>query len=188
MNFGKILLFNGSPRKTGYTTKLLNEIGLSAQKAGSEVKEYNLCHPEVRGCQGCFYCRTNEGCPVRDPLHSMYEEIKTATGIVFGSPVYFYQISGQAKQGLDRMYPMLGMKDSKLTPRYPGKKVVTVFTQGNPDKEAFSACIQSTNTLFAAFGWTVIDSLVCAGTAQSNVPGLEGVFEDARKLGIALSK
>lgn len=187
MNFGKVLIFNGSPRKNGHTSKLLGELSNSAQKAGAEVKEYNLSHPGVKGCQSCFYCRTHEGCSILDPLQSMYEEIKTASGIVFGSPIYFYQITGQAKQWLDRMFPMIDMKGSTPVPRYPGKKTVTVFAQGNADKEAFSASIQSFNNFFTAFGWTVLGSLTCAGTSQ-NIPDLQDLLAQAYTLGFSLGE
>lgn len=188
MNFGKVLIFNGSPRKNGHTSKLLGELSNSAQKAGAEVKEYNLSHPGVKGCQSCFYCRTHEGCSILDPLQSMYEEIKTASGIVFGSPIYFYQITGQAKQGLDRMYPMLNMQGAKPTPRYPGKKVVTIFAQANPNKETSSACVQNINTIFTLFGWTVLDSIICAGAVQNDLSDKQDLLEQARTLGVALSK
>ena len=187
MNKAKVLIFNGSPRQNGYTAKLLKEVALGAQNAGAEIKEYNLCHAEISGCQSCFYCRHNEGCSVNDYLRPMYEDIKSATGIAFGSPIYFYQITGQAKQWLDRMFPMIDMKGSTPVPRYPGKKTVTVFAQGNADKEAFSASIQSFNNFFTAFGWTVLGSLTCAGTSQ-NIPDLQDLLAQAYTLGFSLGE
>jgi multimeric flavodoxin WrbA len=38
----------------------------------------------------------------------MYEAINEADAIVFGSPIYYYQITGQARVWLDRTFPMLG--------------------------------------------------------------------------------
>ncbi len=187
MKKAKVLIFNGSPRQNGYTAKLLKEVALGAQNAGAEIKEYNLCHAEISGCQSCFYCRHNEGCSVNDYLRPMYEDIKSATGIAFGSPIYFYQITGQAKQWLDRMFPMIDMKGSTPVPRYPGKKTVTVFAQGNADKEAFSASIQSFNNFFTAFGWTVLGSLTCAGTSQ-NIPDLQDLLAQAYTLGFSLGE
>jgi multimeric flavodoxin WrbA len=48
----------------------------------------------------------------------VYEEIKDADSIIFGSPIYFHQITGQARIWLDGMVPMV----ADFKPRYPGKK------------------------------------------------------------------
>lgn len=41
--------------------------------------------------QDCFYCRTHDGCALKDYLQPMYEAIKEADAIVFSSPIYYYQ-------------------------------------------------------------------------------------------------
>lgn len=78
-----------------------------------------IVYAVLKGCQGCFYCRTHEGCDTKDKLSPMYEEIEQANGIVVGFPIYFGNIGGQFKQLIDRMYPMIG---ADFAPRYPGKK------------------------------------------------------------------
>ena len=84
----KIVVFNGSPRKKGFTSQLMGEV-----IRGAQIKVFNLDDEGVKGCQGCFYCRKNAGCARKDALQPMYEEIKNADGVIFGSPIYFYQIT-----------------------------------------------------------------------------------------------
>ncbi len=146
----KIVAFIGSPRKNSISTKLLHRVVEGAVDSGAEVVTYDLNDPQARGCQGCLYCRRNEGCATKDYLQPMYEDIKSADGIVVSFPIYFGNISGQAKSWLDRMYPML---DGDFSPRYPGKKAVTVFAQSNPDPDFAKGRIDETNMFFKLFGW-----------------------------------
>lgn len=126
MATGKVIVFLGSPRKNGYTTALAREAGRGVKNAGLTVKEYDLNDKGVRGCQGCYYCREQYGCSVKDYLAPMYGDLAEARAVVVASPIYFYQITGQTKLWLDRMFPMI---DGEFNPRLPGKKAVTIFSQ-----------------------------------------------------------
>lgn len=165
----KVVIFNGSPRKNGYTAKLLEQVAKGAKSKGAEVIEFDLNDSGIRGCQGCFYCRTHDGCAIKDYLQPMYKAITEADAIVFGSPIYYYQITGQAKVWLDRTWPMLGdMIDHSFIPRHPGKKLITVFAQANPDPKIHAEGIDFINNVFALYGWNLEDSIRCCGTSASN--------------------
>ena len=184
----KIVAFVGSPRKNGYTSKLIEESIRGAKSKGAEVKVYDLNDEGVKGCQGCFYCRSNEGCSTKDYLQPMYEDIKNADGIIFGSPIYFLQITGQSKLWLDRMFPMLDGTTFPFQPRYPGKKAVTIFSQGNENKDAFQATIQSVNGSFNMFGWEIADSLLCTNTSSPNFKLSDALLKQAFTAGEQLVK
>lgn len=183
-DMSKIIAFVGSPRKNGYTSQLIKEAIKGAKSKGAEVKIYNLNNDGIKGCQGCFYCRSHEGCYTKDYLQPMYEDLKNADGIIFSSPIYFRQITGQAKQWLDRMYPMI---DSTFQPRYPGKKVVTIFAQGNENKDAFQTGIQSINDTFPIFGWDLADSLLCYNTGSPDFKLSDELLKQAFTAGELLS-
>ncbi|MBV7271465.1 flavodoxin family protein [Clostridium sp. PL3] len=166
----KVVIFNGSPRKSGYTTKLLEQVAKGAKSKGAEIIEFDLNDSRIRGCQGCFYCRTHDGCAVKDYLQPMYEAITEADAIVFGSPNYGYQITGQAKIWLDRTFPMVG---ENFMPRHPGKKVVSIFVQGSPNPEMGAEGIKAVNNIFARYGWELEDSILCCGTTDFHSEKLE---------------
>ena len=181
----KVIVFNGTPRKNGNTKKLIDQVISGARSVGAEVSFYDLNDSGVRGCQGCYYCRKNEGCSIKDDtLAPMYEDIKNADGIVFGSPVYFYQITGQAKMWMDRMFPMVVGMDMK--PRYPGKKFVTIFAQGNPDPNRHGEIMEFVNNIFKGFGWNMTDCIISAGSTnpEYQIPQeqLDQAFEDGKRL------
>lgn len=156
----KVIAFFGSPREKGNSTKLMKQVIAGAKSVGAEIVTYKLNEEGVKGCQACNYCRTNEGCATKDKLQSMYQEIKEADGIVAGFPIYFRSIGGQSKQWVDRLSPMIG---DNFSPRYPGKKMVTVYSQANPDKDLLKNAIESNDGIFKIFGWDLVESLLSYG-------------------------
>ena len=160
----KVVIFKGSPRKNGYTAKLLEQVAKGAESKGAEVIEFDLNDSGIRGCQGCFYCRTHDGCATKDYLQPMYEAIIEADAIVFGSPIYYYQITGQAKVWLERTFPMLG---DNFAPRHPGKKLITIFAQGNSDPKIGAEGIKFVNDILESYGWKLEDSIHYCGTSSN---------------------
>lgn len=74
----------------------------------------------------------------------MYKVINEADAIVFGSPIYYYQITGKARIWLDRTFPVLG---DNFTPRHPGKKLITIFVQGSPDPKIGAESVKFANDI-----------------------------------------
>ena len=160
----RIIALAGSPReKNGHTWELLREFTKGVESRGGDVKVYNLNDPGFRGCQGCFYCRTHDGCGVEDYFSPFYDEIGDATGVVFASPIYFAQISGQAKMGIDRLFPMLDGKS--FSPRYPGKRAVTLFSQGDSSAGRFLPAVEMVHGFLKVFGWKVEENILCSGVS-----------------------
>lgn len=180
----KVVIFNSSPRKNGYNAKLLEQVAKGAQSKGAEIIEFNLNDSGIRGCQSCFYCRTHDGCAIKDYLQPMYEAIKEADAIVFASPIYYYQITGQAKIWLDRTFPLIDHNGHTITPRHPGKKVVTIFTQANSDPEISSEGIKYITNVFDSYGWKLEDNIhVCGITLTPDSAALEEFSLRAFKAG-----
>lgn len=179
----KIVAFVGSPRKNGFSTKLLNQVIEGAKSAGAEVITYNLNNEKIKGCQGCFYCRKHEGCATKDALQPMYRDIQEADGIVASFPIYFAGISGQAKSWMDRMAPML---DAEFKPRYPEKKVVTIYAQGNADPNRVKGVIDGNNMFFKMFGWELVQSFIIYNTHDTKMKIEDSMMQEAFQAGKAL--
>jgi multimeric flavodoxin WrbA len=186
LSMKKILVFSGSPRKSGTTARLIDEALKGARSVGAEVvKTYDLNAEGIRGCQGCFYCRSHQGCSVKDYLSPMYEDLERADAIVFSSPIYFYDITGQAKVWIDRLFPVLG---AKFEARYPGKKVLAFYSQGNENGDLYQGVLRKTGDIFTGFGWTVTDSILCYGTtATGNAAVTDELLKRALAAGVALA-
>ena len=184
MATGKVIIFLGSPRKHSYTTALAREAGRGATEAGLEVKEYDLNDSGIRGCQGCYYCRETYGCATKDYLAPMYQDIAEARAVIVASPIYFYQVTGQTKLWMDRMFPMI---DGDFSPRQPGKKAITIFSQHQDNPGMFKSGMDWLNNILKdGFGWNLTASIACCGEPERDSAAYKEFVKQARAAGAAL--
>lgn len=103
----RVLILEGSPRKSGNTDLLSAEFARGAKEAGHTVEKLYVNDLRIRGCQGCGACQRNGGiCVQNDDMRLVYEYIATADVIVLASPVYFFSWTSQMKAVLDRTYAL----------------------------------------------------------------------------------
>ena len=102
----KILILNGSPRIEGNTMAMIKAFHKGANEAGHEVKTFDVCHMDINGCMGCEYCHTkgNGKCIQDDDMQEIYPYVEEAEMIVLGSPIYYFNISGQLQSAISRTY------------------------------------------------------------------------------------
>ncbi|MHC1759204.1 MAG: flavodoxin family protein [Negativicutes bacterium] len=155
----KVVAFIGSPRKNGNTAALVTEVVRGAEAAGAQVKVYYLNDMHIRPCQSCFYCRSEDSCIIEDDMKAIYPELKTADAVIIGSPVYMYQVAAQTKILFDRLFPMM---DAKFNPRFGKKKTVMVYSQGNPDADAFKKAFVTNAEVLKVMGLQIEETIVCA--------------------------
>jgi len=131
----KIVALYGGPRKKGNTLLLLEEVLQAVRQQGAEVEVFNLNTLNFKGCQACFGCKKHEGCVIKDDAQRVLQAIAAADRLVLATPVYMWDLTGQLKLMLDRLFCFLNLDHtSKLT---PGKKVLWTITQGQPDTNMF---------------------------------------------------
>lgn len=183
----KIVAINGSPREQGSTAALVDEVIKGIGERGGQVKSYNLNQMNIKGCQSCYACRAQGRCVLRDDMQELYYEIANASGIVFATPVYMWQMTGQLKLAVDRLYPFLKPDySSYLT---PGKKVLLAVTQGRPDTTMFHHYFEhmGRNLLFLGFG--AYEILIAGGTHKpEDLLSQATVVAEARRLGSWLAE
>jgi multimeric flavodoxin WrbA len=98
----KILAICCSPRKQGNTEMLLKEALAAAKKEGAETELFSLAGKNVGPCLACDTCRKEGICAQKDDMQSLYDKLLAADGIIFGTPVYFYNMTAQCKAVIDR--------------------------------------------------------------------------------------
>ncbi len=113
----KFYAINGSPRKNGNTGKLLKESlkGIEDKVKEKSPKEkvsteiINLYPLDFIGCKSCFACKKKKGkhygeCPIKDDLKSVLKKLRTADGVIIGSPIYFADLTGLMRSFLERFF------------------------------------------------------------------------------------
>ena len=101
----KVVAFNGSPRKDGITSILINHALSKIEETGIETELINIAGQIKRGCTACLKCRENlnKRCVFDDDIiNSCIEKMSEADGIVIGSPTYFASMTAETKALIDR--------------------------------------------------------------------------------------
>jgi len=131
----KILAINGSPRTVRSTTRRLAGFVLDgAANAGAETEMIDLCDLNVTPCTACEACSLNGTCVNEDDVPLLVDRMKGADGIVFASPVYIDNVSGQMKVFFDRLADAIHYQ--VLAGKY-GCSVTTTHTSGGNEVVAY---------------------------------------------------
>lgn len=103
----KIIAVNAGPRMGWNTETLITEASKGAESAGAEVKRYDLFHLEkYTGCISCFGCKKEKfkgHCICRDGLTSVLDDIRTADGLIIGSPNYLGELTASFRALYERL-------------------------------------------------------------------------------------
>lgn len=108
-NMGKkIVILNGSPRRNGNTSALVKAFTEGATGAGNEVTEFFLGGMEIHGCKGCFGGHSSQACPCvqKDDMDKIYPAVREAEVVVLASPLYYWNMSGQIRIAIDRLFAL----------------------------------------------------------------------------------
>jgi len=100
----KVLGINGSPRKGGNTELLIKEVFKALEKEGIKTEFFQLGGKNLNGCIACMKCRKEEDgrCHQKnDVINECIERMLKADGIIIGSPVYFADLTADAKALID---------------------------------------------------------------------------------------
>jgi multimeric flavodoxin WrbA len=127
----KILGLSCSPRKNGNTMLLLGEALSGARQEGAEIELYSVADKDIKPCDGCRACAKTGECPIKDDMQALYGKLLEADGIIFGTPVYFYGMTAQAKAVIDRTIAF--SRPEKSLANKVGGVVVVAGSQGNID-------------------------------------------------------
>lgn len=129
----KVIAFNGSPRKDGNTSILLNTVLQELALEGISVEEIHVGEKQIQGCIACMKCweNKNKQCVLKnDAVNSWLAKMQDADGIILGSPVYCADLSSQIKAFMDRT-SMVACANDDMLQRKIGASVVAVRRAGS---------------------------------------------------------
>jgi multimeric flavodoxin WrbA len=181
----KAIGFNGSPRGSGSTAWAISRILDGAREQGAETELFQSGALDIRPCKGCLGCARSDRCVINDDMQPLFGALKTADTLVLGAPIYMGQMSAQAKIFTDRLF-------SQIKPRFSphfkeenaGKKLVLVFTQGNPDAGKFQTYIDYTAGMFALLEFEVREVVVVSGTRTAPASEQDGLGDKLQSVGL----
>ncbi len=102
-------------------------------------------------------CKTRlDRCVLKDDLSEVLEAVRESDILVIASPTYYGDLSSQLKAFIDRTFSFL-VPDYQTNPNpcriKPGKKLVFIQTQAEPDENAFSDVFPRYEAFFKWYGF-----------------------------------
>ena len=99
----KVLIISTSLRRNSNSDYIAREFERGAKDAGNEVEFVSLIGKKIDFCIGCLSCQLTQECVIKDDANEIAEKVKNADVVVYATPVYYYEMSGQMKTLIDRM-------------------------------------------------------------------------------------
>lgn len=131
----KVLIISTSLRKDSNSEFLAKEFEKGAKEAGNEVEFISLAGKTISFCTGCLACQKTQKCVIKDDAVEIAEKVKEANVLVFATPIYYYEMSGQMKTLLDRCNPLFPSK-------YAFREVYLLTTAADGDESAMDGAVK----------------------------------------------
>ena len=128
----KVIAFNGSPRREGNTSILIQAVFEELKKEGIETELISLGGRPVRGCMACYGCVQNKNrrCVMEDDhINDCIQKMIAADGIILGSPVYVADVTPEVKVLMDRAC-LVSKANGDIFRRKVGAAVIAVRRGG----------------------------------------------------------
>ena len=130
----KVLFLSTSLRNGSNSEYLAREFARGAREAGNDVELISLAGKNIGFCIGCLSCQKTQKCTIHDDAPAIAEKMKDADVLAFGTPVYYYGMSGQMKTLLDRMNPLFPSD-------YRFRDVYVLATAADNDESAMDGAV-----------------------------------------------
>lgn len=180
----KIVILNGSPRKKGNTSALVKAFTEGAESAGHTVTEFFLDNMNICGCKGCFGGHSGRDfpCVQRDDMDKIYPAVRECDVIVLASPLYYWNMSGQIRAAVDRLFA-LEEGDGNLLRGHGRASALLMAAEGH----GFEDVLLYYNHLTEHLKWNNLGYVLAGG--NGDVGDIEGKPEvsAARELGRAIN-
>lgn len=131
----KIFIVSSSPRKNGNSDLLAQQFMRGALESGNVVMKKDLRDMQLKFCTGCMSCQNRLCCVIEDCMNALYDDIQSSDVLVFATPIYYYEMSGQLKTFLDRMNPLYYRKNKF-------KEVYLLASSADSDEKSMDGAVK----------------------------------------------
>ena len=173
----KVVVLSTSLRSHSNSELLAKSFVEGAKDSGNKVKYISLKNKDIRFCIGCLVCQKTGHCVIKDDVADIMNSVLEADVVVWSTPIYYYEMSGQMKTLIDRLNPMYS-KDYKFRDVY---LLATAAEEGN---EIFEKVITGLNGWIDCFEKTSIKGTVlCGGVSDGDAISGNNKLKEAYDLG-----
>lgn len=102
----RIIVISTSLRAGSNSDLLAESFIKGAQASGHQVEKISLASARIEFCRGCLACQKQGRCIIDDDVNAIMAKVLKADVVVWATPIYYYEMSGQMKTLIDRMNGM----------------------------------------------------------------------------------
>ena len=102
----KVVVISTSLRRGSNSDMLADHFIDGAKSAGNDVEKISLVGKNIQFCKGCMACQKLGRCTIKDDVNDIMAKVLQADVVVWATPIYYYEMSGQMKTLIDRMNAM----------------------------------------------------------------------------------
>jgi len=171
-----VIGINGSPNAKGNTFLALTTVFQELEHEGIKTEIIHIGNKNIRGCIACNQCqmKKNEECAISgDNVNEMIQRLKTADGIILGSPVYFSAIAGTMKSFLDRTFRVAAANDGLFRHKIGASVVADRRAGGIPTFDQLNNFINYAEMFMPSSNyWNVVYG-TSPGEAENDLEGIQ---------------
>ena len=156
----KVLILSTSLRANSNSEILAKEMARGAKDAGCDVEFLSLKDKNIQFCKGCLACQKLGKCVINDDAIEITEKIKNADVIVWATPVYYYEMSGQMKTLIDRA-------NSLYVSKYNFRDIYVITTSADGSENVIQSVLNGLSGWCACLPGTQIKGYLNAGGLDS---------------------
>lgn len=175
----KILIISTSLRENSNSEYLARECEKGAKSAGNEVEFVTLKGKKISFCLGCLACQKSGICVIKDDVCEILEKVKNADVLIFATPVYYYEMSGQMKTLIDRLNPLYS-RDYKF------RKVYMIATAADEGAYVFDKAYNGLRGFVDCFEKSALYGIATGGDMSGG--GVAKTHTDAVRLAYELGE
>lgn len=175
-----VLIISTSMRNNSNSDLLAESFLKGAEGVGHHVEQISLKDKVIGFCRGCLACQKTGSCVIHDDAEAIVQKMLKADVLVFATPVYYYEMSGQMKTMLDRANPL-------YTADYAFKDVYLLATAAEDEAHAVEGAVKGLQGFIDCFEEAQLAATVFAGgvDAPGKVKGhvaLKQAYEIGRNI------
>lgn len=175
----KVLIISTSLRNGSNSETLAHETERGAKDKGHNVEFITLKDKNIQFCKGCLACQKTGKCVIDDDANEIMEKMKNADVIVWATPVYYYEMSGQMKTLIDRANALYELN-------YNFREIYLITTSADGDSEVVQTVINGLNGWVACLDKAKICGYINGGGVNNpnDIVQHPDLYEKAYKMGL----
>ena len=173
----KIVVISTSMRANSNSEALAKSFTDCASNEGNDVEFISLKDKQVDFCKGCLVCQQTGNCVIKDDVKGIMDKVIDADIVVWATPIYYYEMSGQMKVLIDRLNPMFS-KDYKF------RDVYFLATAAEDEEHVYEKALSGLNGWIDCFDKAELKGYVfCGGVTMGGEISGNAKLKEAYDMG-----